>query len=140
MREFYITKIRLVISYACGAWFQHLGDLPLKWGISKLVLRKLRSIQYGCLIASPSPIELALSEPGYDTMDKITNTPHIALNPEKPHPFKKLETVVRQVEREACAALLNSGKESHEEGSNWSNPVVRNRAINKCAAKRAYAQ
>ncbi|UPK92752.1 hypothetical protein LCI18_003687 [Fusarium solani-melongenae] len=51
LRQFYLTKIRPMITYACGAWFikkrRHEGYLT--WGLKQDQVRKLESLQHTCL-------------------------------------------------------------------------------------------
>ncbi|KAF5695185.1 hypothetical protein FDENT_489 [Fusarium denticulatum] len=52
IREYYLTLIRPVITYACGAWFikQREGvSTPLNFGINKKLIGRLQSLQSECL-------------------------------------------------------------------------------------------
>ncbi|KAF1992667.1 hypothetical protein P154DRAFT_452441 [Amniculicola lignicola CBS 123094] len=52
MRQLYITKVRPVTSYRCGAWFIN-GLKPggglIRWSISKGLLKQLARLQNSCL-------------------------------------------------------------------------------------------
>jgi hypothetical protein len=49
MRKLYLTSIRPVITYGCGAWFVRSLDHSLKWRLSNVLMKKLESLQYQCL-------------------------------------------------------------------------------------------
>ncbi|KAM5360124.1 hypothetical protein ACJZ2D_013983 [Fusarium nematophilum] len=51
MRQFYLTKIRPVLIYACGAWFvrSRRGEQRLSWDLKQFQLNKLESLQHACL-------------------------------------------------------------------------------------------
>ncbi|KAF5714860.1 hypothetical protein FMUND_7241 [Fusarium mundagurra] len=52
IRQYYLTLIRPVITYACGAWFikQREGvSTPLHFGLNKKVIGRLQSLQSECL-------------------------------------------------------------------------------------------
>lgn len=51
MRQFYLTKIRPMITYACGAWFikKRRGEGYLSWGLKQDQVLKLESLQHMCL-------------------------------------------------------------------------------------------
>ncbi|KAF4450189.1 zinc knuckle, partial [Fusarium albosuccineum] len=51
MRLFYLTTIRPIITYACGAWFirRRRGQGHLRWGLKQKQVQKLESLQHKCL-------------------------------------------------------------------------------------------
>lgn len=49
MKQLYVTKIRPIITYACGAWFIPIHK-EVNWGISQKRLEILESLQYQCLL------------------------------------------------------------------------------------------
>ncbi|KAM0340115.1 hypothetical protein ACHAPU_010607 [Fusarium lateritium] len=70
MRRFYVTKIRPVITYACGAWFvarRRNDRSTLSWSITMAQLEKLDALQAFCLrrisgAFGNTPIELLEKE------------------------------------------------------------------------------
>lgn len=59
MRRLYLSKIRPIISYGCGAWFLDKdmvrGNLPFR--LNKTCIEKLESIQYKCLVQISGAME-----------------------------------------------------------------------------------
>ncbi|KAH6999457.1 hypothetical protein EDB80DRAFT_724694 [Ilyonectria destructans] len=51
MRQLYLTKIRPVFTYACGAWFvrRRQGEGRLHWGLTLDQVNKLNALQTECL-------------------------------------------------------------------------------------------
>lgn len=51
MRQFYLTKIRPMITYACGAWFirNRRGDGGFRWGLKQKQVERLECLQNECL-------------------------------------------------------------------------------------------
>ncbi|KAM5347429.1 hypothetical protein ACJ41O_010434 [Fusarium nematophilum] len=48
-RQYYLTKIRPTITYACAAWFMYSPNQKLNWAISCGALKRLDDLQYRCL-------------------------------------------------------------------------------------------
>lgn len=48
MRQLYLTKVRPIIAYGCGAWF--LRGSEVKWSLSNLMMQRLEWLQYECLV------------------------------------------------------------------------------------------
>ncbi|CAH0002271.1 unnamed protein product [Clonostachys byssicola] len=51
MRQLYLTSIRPIISYGCGAWFSPPGENRIKWRLTKHRMAQLETLQYRCLLA-----------------------------------------------------------------------------------------
>ncbi|KPM39835.1 hypothetical protein AK830_g6718 [Neonectria ditissima] len=169
MRQFYMTKIRPVFFYACGAWFMHLEDAHLPRGLGQKYLGILTSLQYECLLqvsgamAKTSRMVLekelniesidvflnrlaiihrarALSDPGYGVMDLIANPTFLSLS--KSHPYNALQKVAKEVELEARAKFSQhqGGVDQSGKGKRtWSDPIARRNAIRACCKRRGQA-
>ncbi|KAF4445653.1 Zinc knuckle [Fusarium albosuccineum] len=75
MKQLYITKIRPIITYACGAWFIAGRDKRLCWGISRRRIAILESLQYRCLLR----ISGAMSGTPRKMLEKELNIDSIAV-------------------------------------------------------------
>ncbi|KAJ3529987.1 hypothetical protein NM208_g9523 [Fusarium decemcellulare] len=50
MKRLYVTKIRPIITYACGAWFMSNPSGKIRWGLTQKLLASLESLQYQSLL------------------------------------------------------------------------------------------
>ncbi|KAF4999739.1 hypothetical protein FDECE_11418 [Fusarium decemcellulare] len=50
MKRLYVTKIRPIITYACGAWFMSNPSGKMRWGLTQKLLASLESLQYQSLL------------------------------------------------------------------------------------------
>jgi hypothetical protein len=74
MRQLYLTSIRPIIAYACGAWFSPPGENRIKWRMTKNRMAQLESLQYHCLLVVSGAIsgtsrQMLLTELGIPSLE-----------------------------------------------------------------------
>ncbi|RYP82468.1 hypothetical protein DL769_001661 [Monosporascus sp. CRB-8-3] len=162
MRQLYLTKVRPMITYACGAWFIS-GD-GVKWRLSKKLVGKLESLQHDCLLqisgamkGTPREVvqkelhieslevhlqRLALAHrartvhtPEFQELERIRNRPLVGVSNSslERHPFRKLHADAIRLAQEARRRI----SDEKEATRIWSISKRRNKIINKCALQHA---
>ena len=64
MRKLYLAKVRPMLAYGCAAWFLYGPDV--KWRVSGRLIKKLESVERGCL----RQIAGAFKHPSYECLLK----------------------------------------------------------------------
>ncbi|WAO89012.1 Reverse transcriptase domain-containing protein [Fusarium falciforme] len=155
MKQLYVTKIRPIITYACGSWFIPIHK-EVNWGISQKRLGILESLQYQCLLQisgamrgtsrivlekelNIDSIRVTLCRLAATHRAKMIDTPdHDALvkartslskpDDDRAHPYTLLDLGGRHLRQRTWKGMVAELGEA-KAAANWSDPKERNKAL-----------